>query len=341
MPDGMDEIVKKVTTREIGKKVGVSAVTVSRALAGKPGMSDAVRERILRAAEEMGYEWPDRETGTPAHLDIGILIPEAFFHANSFYTNFYKYLVQRLTEAGHYAMLELVKREDEDGLRLPLMLENQRVKGMILMGQTRKDYSRMIAGQGMPLVFLDYYDEQANADAVVGDNTYGSYRLTSHLIKNGHSHIGFVGNYRATSSIMDRYLGFCRALLSHDLPVRMDWVLMDRDLNNVLKEKIPLPEEMPTAFVCNCDLVARKLIDQLTAVGYRVPEDISVTGYDDFELETGRGPGISTFRVDMGAMAEIAVKMLLDRCAGLRKPFGRTIIGGHPVYRESEGPAPR
>ena len=329
--------MKKTTMRDIGKAVGVSAVTVSKALAGKSGMSDAMRERILRKAREMGYTYPGSETLTQVrNLDIGILIPEAFFGSNTFYANMYKRLVQKLTEAGHYAMLELVSRETEETLALPKILENQRVSGLIMLGQPRKEFSRLIASHGVPVVFLDFYDEQASADAVVGDNTYGCYRLTSHLIKNGHQRIGFVGNYRATSSIMDRYLGFCRAMLMHELPLREDWVIMDRDLDNHLRDTLVLPAEMPGAFVCNCDVVARKLMIQLAEKGIRVPEDVSVTGYDDFEMEAMPGPGISTFRVDMYAMVDAAVKAVTDRCAGLKKPFERTVIGGQPVYRESE-----
>lgn len=331
--------MKKPTMREIGKAVGVSAVTVSRALGGKPGMSESVRRKIEQKAREMGYTGAETARESPsAALDIGILGPEAFFGDNSFYAHMYKRLVQQLTEAGHYALLELITREEEDGLRLPKLLDNHRVQGLILLGQPRKEYCRLIAGQGIPVVFLDFYDEQASADAVVGDNSYGCYRLTSHLIKNGHTRIGFVGNYRATSSIMDRYLGFYRAMLSHRLPLREEWVVMDRDLENHLLPALALPRQLPTAFVCNCDVVARRLIGQLNAAGYRVPEDISVTGYDDFELEHAPGPGISTFQVNMNAMADEAVKLLLERCAGSKKPFGRTVIGGQPVYRQSEAP---
>jgi len=332
--------MKKVNMRDIGSAVGVSAVTVSRALAGKSGMSDAMREKIVRAAQEMGYEFGDGtdsgEAKAPQHLDLGILVPETFFHANSYYTNLYKLLVQILMDAGHYALLELISAENEQKLQLPKVLENHRVSGLILLGQPKKEYFRFIGAQGIPTVFLDFYDEQASADAVVGDNIYGCYRLTSHLIKNGHTRIGFVGNFRATSSIMDRYLGYYRAMLAHDLPLRKDWILMDRDLQNRLADRLELPEDMPTAFVCNCDLVARRLINQLAEKGLRVPEDVSVTGFDDFEAEHVSGPGISTFRVDMYAMAAMAVRLIRERCAGMEKPFGRTVIGGQPVYRDSE-----
>ena len=325
--------------RDIGREVGVSAVTVSKALAGKPGMSEGMRGKIIETAERMGYEYPgaDKKPGA-RNLDVGVLVPEAYFDTNSFYTGIYKKLVQRLTDEGHYSVMELISRDEEERLAVPKLIGNQRVNGLILLGQPRKEYYRMIARQGIPVVFLDFYDEQASADAVVGDNSYGCYRLTSHLIKNGHTRIAFVGNIRATSSIMDRFLGYARAMLAHNLPAREDWVIRDRDQDNHLVSRMKLPEDMPTAFVCNCDLVARRLINQLEAEGYRVPEDVSVTGFDDFEQEPSAGPGISTFRVDTYSMADLAVGILEERCAGERKPFGRTVVGGQPVYRESEKP---
>ena len=329
--------MKKPTMRDIGKAVGVSAVTVSRAMAGKPGMSPDMRNRIMAVAAEMGYAYPEpARPDSPSRLDIGVLVPEAFFGTNSFYAAMYKRLVQKLAEEGHFTLLELLESREEEELEVPKLISGQRVSGLILLGQPSKEYYRMIAQQKLPVLFLDFYDEQASADSVVGDNSYGCYRLASHLIKNGHRRIGFVGNYRATSSIMDRYLGFCRAMLVHDLPLREDWVIMDRGLDNQLLDRMELPEEMPTAFVCNCDVVARRLMNQLRDMGLRVPEDISVTGFDDYEEEAVSGPGISTFRVDMFGMVDLAVKTLLERCAGAQKPFGRTVVGGQPVYRESE-----
>ncbi len=329
----------KPTMRDIGREVGVSAVTVSNALAGKSGMSDAMREKIVRKAEEMGYEYPGQERLRPRqNLDIGILVPDHFFQSDSFYSVLYKHLVQKLTEKGHFGLLELLSRETEQQMELPNLIRTRRADGLILLGQPGKEYYRMLAQQELPILFLDFYDEHGSADAVVGDNTYGGYRLTSHLIKNGHTRIGFVGDYRATSSIMDRYLGFYRAMLAHDLPVREDWVIPDRDGRGNVSELIALPEEMPTAFVCNCDLVAENLMKQLEDLGIRVPEDISITGYDDFYIGPKKGPALSTFRVNTEAMIDLAVQQIAERCNGSDKPFGRTVVSGQPVYRDSERP---
>jgi DNA-binding LacI/PurR family transcriptional regulator len=112
------------------------------------------------------------------------------------------------------------------------------------------------------------------------------------------------------------------------------WIISDREKTGGLKLQ-ELPGELPDAFVCNCDLAARALIDRLKERGIRVPEDIAVTGFDDFPPGSEEDIGLSTFRVDTDAMIEMAIKTILERCAGSDKPFGRMVIGGQPVYRVS------
>ena len=89
-----------ITMRDIGRQLGVSAVTVSKALAGKSGVSEEMRQKIIRRASELGYVNPNAPQTTPTSgLDVGILIPENFFSVVSFYATFYKQLVQALTDA--------------------------------------------------------------------------------------------------------------------------------------------------------------------------------------------------------------------------------------------------
>ena len=327
---------KKPSMRDIARAVGTSAVTVSKAMAGKTGMSDELRMKILKKASEMGYEYPHSARFLPReHLEVGILIPDKYFEADSFYAEIYKRLVKKLADQGHFGLLELLDPANERDLVLPNLLTTKHVDGLIMLGEPAKAYYRKVAQAGTPVVFLDFYDEQANADAVAGDNSYGTYRLTSHLIRRGHREIGFVGNIKATSSIMDRFLGYYRAMLLNDLTVREDWIIPDREMTGGLM-KPALPEELPTAFVCNCDMTARMVIDQLRERGYRVPEDISVTGFDDYPAGSENEIPLSTFRIDTDGMIELAVKTLLERCSGEQKPFGRLVVGGQPVYRESE-----
>ncbi|MEG1890126.1 MAG: LacI family DNA-binding transcriptional regulator [Clostridia bacterium] len=318
-----------ITMRDIGQRVGVSAVTVSKALAGRSGVGEEMRGRILRVAAELGYVNPNAAESRA--LDVGILVPDRFFSMNDFYGMLYKLLVKRLADAGHIGILEVLGEELEETLTLPRLMQNGRADALVLLGQPKKEYLHAITREKTPVVLLDFYDERACADAVAGDSLYGTYCLTCHLIQNGHRDIGFIGDIMLTSSIMDRYLGFYKAMLSHDLPIRAECVVRDRDRGGRLAP-LALPARLPTAFVCNCDRVAVQLIEQLRTIGLRVPQDLSVVGFDDFSAECV--PALSTFQIDREAMVDAAIDLLEKQIKGA--PHRRVVIGGRPVYRDSE-----
>lgn len=325
-----------VTMRDLGKRLGVSAVTISKALSGKSGVSEEMRQRIIAMAEETGYINPKQPAPAKTGLDVGILVPDAFFSNDTFYAMFYKQLLQTLTEAGHFGILELIGEDMQRTMQLPNLLRSDKVDALILLGQPQEAYAGWLAGQAVPVVALDFHYPHLPMDAVVGDSVSGAAEMTRHLIARGHRDIGFLGNVKATSSIMERYLGFTSEMLRNDLPIRPECILPDRNEANVILPP-DLPEKMPTAFVCNCDVVARPFIDQLQRSGYRVPEDVSIVSYDDFNNVPGSLP-LTTFRVDTDAMCRIAVGRVEDRCRGENKPFSRIVVGGEGVYRDSVSP---
>ena len=197
---------------------------------------------------------------------------------------------------------------------------------------------QLLTRQEMPVICLDFHDPFVTTDAIVSDNAFGAAQLTYWLIEQGHRDIGFVGDIKATSSITERYLGFLSAMLMKDLPVRHECVFSDRSPEGSMFHTFQLPEKMPTAFVVNCDMSAQALITDLQSRGYRVPEDISVVGFDDFCPTAGNTPPLTTFRVNCPAMCRMAVKLIGERCAGDRKTIGRVVIGGECVFRDSAAP---
>lgn len=332
--------MKDVTMRDIANAVGVSVVSVSKALSGGSGVSQVLREKIIRTSMEMGYVNPNvRRSQTAKALDIGVLVPMRFFEPDSYYSMLSPMLVQELTNAGHFCLLETLDEAAEQSLELPSLIRRRHVDGLILLGEPSKAYIRAITAQSTPVVFMDFYDDHASAPAVVGDNAYGSYRLTSHLIKNGHRDIAYVGRTSLTSSIMDRFLGYYRAMLTNHLPVREEWILNDRNEHGDAIAP-DFPRLMPTAFVCNCDVTAQLLIEKLLAHGYRVPEDISVVGFDEYPATRPPLPAISSFRTNYETMLHSTVQLIIDCCTGRGALPSRIVIGGHPHYKESDGPAP-
>ncbi len=327
---------KQVTMRQIGKAMGVSTVTVSKALGGKDGVSDFVRAQIIDKAREMGYQYTSvpKQQKEGGGQDVGILVADRFFSDSSFYAALYKRLVQHLAEVSCYGILEILYTADEQELKLPAMVRSGKVGALIVMGQVSEEYMKSLLTTKMPCVFLDFYTEHADVTSVVSDSVYGAYLLTNHLVKMGHRDIGFVGDIHATSSILDRYLGYYKSLLQNNIPLRPEWILPDRGENGLLKE-VALPEKMPTAFVCNCDEMAHMLMGQLKHAGYQMPGDISIVGFDDFLFARLCNPPLTTFQVDQDAMAKAAVKALVKKLHGQSGHTGRIVISGHVVYRDS------
>ena len=327
---------KQVTMRQIGKAMGVSTVTVSKALGGKDGVSEFVRAQIIEKAREMGYQYISaaRHTEVGEGQDVGILVADRFFSDSSFYAALYKRLVHRLAEVSCYGIFETLYAADEQECKLPLMIRSKKVDGLIVMGQVSAEYMQTLLDTRLPCVFLDFYTEHDDVTSVVSDSVYGAYLLTNHLVKMGHRDIGFVGDIHATSSILDRYLGYYKSLLQNHIPLKPEWILPDRGENGLLKEVV-LPEVMPTAFVCNCDEMAHLLMGQLKREGYRMPEEVSIVGFDDFLFARLCNPALTTFQVDQEGMARAAVKALTKKLHGQSGHTGRIVISGHVVFRDS------
>jgi len=325
--------VAKVTMRDLGKRLGVSAVTVSKALAGKSGVGEEMRQKIITLADELGYVNPNAGPGKKG-LDAGVLIPAHFFSQDSYYAMLCKELVQTLTEAGHFGLLELYTRDMQRDLVLPNLLRSRRVDALVLLGQPEHAYAELLTQRPVPVICMDFCDPGIRADAVVGDSTGGMAALTQHLIAQGHRDIAFYGTVQATSSIMERYLGYVSAMLTAGLPIRAEYLLPDRDAEGHLLP-LALPENKPTALVCNCDWAARWAIGQLKQQGLRVPEDISVVGFDDFSYAPAEAPALTTCRVNREEMCRTVVRLLEQRCNGDERPVSRITVGGECVIRDS------
>lgn len=316
----------KVTMADIARSLGVSTVTVSRALAGKDGVGEAMREDILRLAADMGYQ-SKAARAQPGGETVGILISCRFIgKGHSFYWNMYERVLERLSEYDAFGILEPVKEEDEARGELPRLVRNGRVQSLLVIGHLEPRCQQALLATGLPLVQMDEYAAGTGVDAVISDGYYGMYAMTDYLLRRGHRRLAYVGSVGATSSITDRYFGYCRAMQEWGLPVREDWVLPDRKQGELFD--VPIPEELPSAFVCNSDWVAQRLIQRLSERGIRVPEDVSVVGFDGFS-PAPLSLEVTTYAVDMDGMAGASVAQLMERLADPGRPRELQIIPGH------------
>ncbi|MFD1888180.1 substrate-binding domain-containing protein [Paenibacillus wenxiniae] len=328
---------KNITMRDIALKMGVSSVTVSKALNDKDGVSDELKEKIKLAAWEMGYRINSVAKSMREGLtyNIGVIIPERFTDTTqTFYLRLYQEIAVALQQHNYYGILHILSHQDEEQLNLPRIYHEQKVDGFIMLGQVSKEYIEIIEQIEQPKMFLDFYDEHSDIDAIITDNFYGAYELTNSLIRQGHRDIAYVGNLYATSSIQDRFLGYYKSLLEHRLELKPQWIVSDRDEHGTFLE-LELPEQMPSAFVCNCDQVAHLLLQKLQAKGYHVPADCSVVGFDNDIYATLSEPHLTTVEVDIQQMACTAVQSMIQKISSPETRFGRVLVQGKIIYRNS------
>lgn len=327
---------KPVRMADIAEKLGISVVSVSKALAGKPGVSEEMRSKVVALAQELGYESVRACREIVDGGNIGVLVADRFFDENTFYTNLYRCLVLSCGEEGLTCMLEIVPWESERKAVAPALVAGRKVDGLVILGNMEQGYLQKISASGLPCLLLDFYVPGGGVDCVVSDNVDGGCALTEHLLAQGLRDIGFIGSIRATSSIMDRYLGYQRALRLAGLTPREDWLLEDRGEDGRFIP-LQLPKELPQAFLCSCDEVAYNLVEALRASGKRVPEDVAVCGYDDFRFATLCQPPLTSYRVNVEQMAETAVGRLAARIRQDQDAPLTFKISGQMVVRESSG----
>ena len=335
-------MAKSVRLKDIADRVGVSTVTVSKALSGQKGMSDALREQIHTLANEMGYipSVSHKVDFSGRSYTLGVIIAERYMNEyGTYYNRLHQQVSQLAMERSSFTMLEVISDVAEKSCQMPRLITDKKVEGILVIGRLSEDYLNEIRSHtSTPMVYLDFCNHKGNEDAVVSDSYNGSYCITNYLFEKGHTRIAFVGTVMASGSITDKYFGYRKSLLEHGVEFRQDWVIEDRDKASGAIDPVghfKLPDEMPSAFVCNSDVTASVLIKKLMDKGYKVPEDVSVVGFDNFVFPGMCDIKITTYGIDTYEMGRNALLNLIRKINKERYRQGIMILEGHLIEGES------
>lgn len=327
---------KEVRLADIAKQFGVSVVTVSNALAGQKGVSEELRTKIKQVAAEMGYQVRGTAVSSKKILNVGVIIGEKYLGP---YPSYYWKVYQELSLiAGLHncvILFEVLRHEREAALELPLFAMEQQIQGLIVIGEIGRPYLEFLHEQpDFPMVLVDFMMQGMGCPSVMADNYYGMYKMVNYLIEQGHKEIAYVGTLLASNSITDRYFGYRKALMERGLEMNPDWVLQDRTMEGQIGN-IQLPDRMPTAFACNCDLTASVLVNLLESRGYRIPEDISIVGFDNYLYEGLCDTSITSYEVDIKEMVRCAIKIVVSLAECGKAPADMRMVSGCVVEKES------
>lgn len=307
---------RKVTLDTIANELGITKVTVSKALNNQPGVSEELKKRIIELSGNLGYVNRKEKTDVRPVVKLGILVPKRFFlDTDNFYTRIYYYMNRECALQNITLALYILNPEEELNVTYPLALTQDQVElsGLFIAGEVSSEYLRALIALSLPIVAIDFYKSDLHLDYVVTDNYRSGTLVTTYLIEKGHKQIGFVGDPKFTSSVMDRYCGYIKALTQHELEWRKQWHIVNNDEHGKYHLDFDLPDPLPTAFVCHCDMAAYKLILKLQTAGIHVPNDVSLISFDNTELSQSIVPALTTMNIDKSQIAIMSLKRMLWR----------------------------
>ncbi|MFV0503116.1 MAG: LacI family DNA-binding transcriptional regulator [Lachnospirales bacterium] len=328
---------EKVIMKDIAKDLNISIVSVSKALSGKDGISDELRVKIINKANALGYRTSlTQKNNLLNNPIIGIIAPEYFFKGNQYYCDCFAEIVQLLEENQYSAILKIISHDEINNKDIPRMIENKLVDGIIFLAEIPSGYIENISKIAIPFLLFDFYCTDINTTSIVANNFLGTYEITNFLINNGHSKIGFVGTINATKSISDRFLGYQKSLLEHSIGFNSDLIIKDRDDINTISNKLfKLPDNMPTAFVCNNDSSAFTFITFLEKNGYSVPKDVSIISFDNTKYSRITSPSITTYDTNIKNMSQAAVNKIIGFIKGENDIKEQIVVTGDIILRNS------
>jgi LacI family transcriptional regulator len=313
----------KVRLADIARASEVSTSTVSLVLNNRPGIPEQTRRRVLATARELGY-WravtPQAETEPqPRALhNLGLLVKADAGQAPTA-NPFYAHVMAGVEDACRHKHINLMYATlpvdaDNRPSVMPRLLSADTVDGLLLVGALLDEPLRRFLGGGrLPLVLVDAYVAVESYDAVLSDNVRGAVEAVNYLLAHGHRNIGMIGGGEdAYPSLRERRQGYRHALRAAGVAV--DYIA-DCTLDEAEEATSSLLRANPQVtalFACN-DHAALRAMRAAQSLELRVPQDLSIVGFDDIDLAAHVHPALTTMHVDKVAMGRLAVQVLENR----------------------------
>lgn len=307
----------KCSMQDIAERLGISRNAVSLALNNKPGVSEKLREKVIKTAREMNYSGL-KYNGK--NNNILVLVPEYIRNDTYFYNDIYWSIENEANLRGYNAILTSVSEEMESELKLPGIYFDMNFSGIMIIGVFKKNFVKKLITLDLPIISVDHYYDDVIIDSVVTANKECAYMAVQYLIDNGHKDIGYIGSIDMTASLYERWLGYLKAMRNNNLEVNKEYcITKSSSLYSLLHEVSEIEKSLdemssfPTAWFCGGDRIAYALINVLSRRGIKVPDDISVMGFDDIQASSIIVPNLTTVRVKRKVMGAEAISLIIDR----------------------------
>lgn len=321
---------ERISLEKIAERLGLSKFAVSRALAGKSGVSEETRARVTKVADEMGYVRPAPRSSRV----IGLV-----FHDTDLINSELHLLIQSGVQAeaqrrGYQVRMRWTHLADEVESFI------RACSGAIMIGpHNRATYDRVYA-LGIPVVRTGWLDPLEQVDFVGGTDHEAGSAVARYLLGLGHTSIAYVHGAPGYRGRVERYYGV-REVLERMPDIQFREITFEAEVRFTEHLRAAQADGFhPTAFFCAHDGLAVTAISELLRLGYRIPEDVTVVGYGDYSAATQISPRLTTIKTHGRQIGAACVRVLDDRINNriLGDAPLRVLVGGTIVERDSSGP---
>lgn len=308
--------------REIAGMAGVSPATVSLILNNKPGVSEETRERVMKIISELGYD--TNLLSKPALKNKGSIRFVIYkkhgkvVSDTPFFSALMEGIDQEVRGHGYNLVISYLSEQDGNTADTLRVIEERTFDGILLLAtEMAEEDIQLFKRLPVPLVVLDSSFPHEKLDTVIINNREGAWEAVLHLIDRGHAEIGYLQSSVRINNFLERYEGYMRALADSGLKLDRKYTLqLEPTLEGAYQDMQRLLQsqpKLPGAFFADNDIIAFGAVKALKEAGYRIPEDISVIGFDDMPFCEMLEPPLTTMRVFKQRMGMMAVERLLKK----------------------------
>lgn len=354
----------RVTIQDIADALGLSRNTVSKAINNTGILADATKEKVLKKAMEMGYkqfsyaatlEDITKQTGASVEQPLSrgeiALFTTKFLADSHFASTMLDKFQREMSQMGYSLSMHRILNDELKQCRLPGTFDATRTSGIICYELFDHAYSQMICDLDIPILFVDSpvvgLGEPLKADRLYMDNQSCIYSFIQEMIRRGKTRFGFVGERLHCQSFWERYMAFRDAMLLLNQPYIDEYCILDNkegvenpgseEYQEYLTECFQKLTQLPEVILCANDFVAIDTMHVLRRLGYSIPDDVYICGFDDSPESKMMMPPLTSIHIHSQVMGFSAVHLLLSRIKNPSLNYRTTYTETNLIYRESTG----
>lgn len=332
-----------IKLEDIARLAGVSPMTVSRVLNAKPGVSDATRQKVMAAVQEMGYVPNPNARALAGNTTrvLGMLVPD-------FTTEYISEIARgaglAASSAGYELVLYTNAHQPNHINRHVTSLTRGLIDGlMVVLNDISDQQLEALQQTGIKLAIIDHRHNVPQIPSVLADNYHGARRMMDHLFSLGHRKIAFITGRLDTVASLERLRGYQEAMKIQGLPLKDEWIRPGDFLQpsgfNATLELLQHPDPPTAVFAAN-DSMALGAMDAARRLGLDVPTDISIAGFDDVPRASIVHPTLTTIRQPLQEMGATATRMVISMLSDLEITATQYELKTELMVRQSTAEAP-